>query len=356
MKNRSVMFFCGNLTHSGGTERALVNTANALVKRGYSVNIVSLCGCDKSYFKLSDEIEIHWLQSKTLKSDIVKNFNSLKEISAGAKPDIWVDVDSILIFYSILFHKRLRETKFVSWEHFNFNMKFEVNPILRKISRRMLVKSNNTIVVLSEYDRKKFEDIKGRKCTVRCILNSVEPLDIVPDYSVKTAVAVGGLVPGKRYDRLLDIWQQVSGNDWQLKIYGNGPERQKLEEMISNKGIKSVELPGISSSKEKMYGNASVFLMTSENEGLSMAMIEAMEAGLGILTFDCGGGIRENVIDGENGFVVADNDMEAYKEKLDCILKSESMRKSIGDGSGKMAEKYSVDTVIHDWEELFESL
>lgn len=357
MKNSGhILFFCGNITHSGGTERALANVANNMIKRGFSVSIVSLCGAGDSFFSLNGKIKLYRLESETLKSNILENLRKLKKICDLYKPDFWVDVDSILIFYSRLFHLRLKNTKFISWEHFNFDMKFETNGFLRKISRRMLAKSGNLLVVLSEYDKKRFEALHGMKCEVKCILNPVAAEFPKTDYGVKSVVAVGSLNRNKNFGELLEIWNIIEKDNlgWKLKIYGDGEEKEELLKKVEVLGLKQVSFCGLSSSEEEIYGGNSVFLMTSKQECLPYVLLEAMTAGLAGVAFDCGGGIGENLKDGENGFLIAGGDKELFAEKLQLLIENEELRIKMGINAKEKATAYAVDNIGDEWEKIFQ--
>ncbi len=92
------------------------------------------------------------------------------------------------------------------------------------------------------------------------------------------ALAVGRLVPVKRYDRLIKLWDARLGH---LLIAGDGPERHRLETLAKGK---PVTLTGHRSDVRSLMGGADLMVFASEREGLSYALAEALVARLPVVS------------------------------------------------------------------------
>lgn len=106
-----------------------------------------------------------------------------------------------------------------------------------------------------------------------------------------SGIMVGRLHPVKDHDTALRAWSRVvrERTDATLAILGEGPERERLEARIAALGLDaSVRLLGDRSPWPYLYGTE-LFLSTSLAEGFSRAMLEALSAGLPIVTTDTGG-------------------------------------------------------------------
>ncbi len=357
---KCIGFFSGNLTHSGGTERVLSTIANGLVKRGYRVFIVSLTGEGEPYFEFDNSIRVFWLKSASLKSNILRNLSSLKKILKEMQPDIWIDVDSILIVYSLFMHRMRPEMKRISWEHFNYYSIFPVNAGLRKITRKLVLRYTDVFVILTDEDMGYYRKNEKIKCEIRRIYNP-SPYEIVeqePDYSIKKVISAGRLIYLKGLDMLLDAWKMVLDKypDWELDLYGSGDYEDALKARVTDEQIDRVVFKGNCENMREAYSNGSVFVMTSKSEGFPMVNLEAMSFGLPIVAFACKSGVREQVFSGFNGELIEPFDVDEYAKKLAEVMADQDKRRQYGHNSIKKVSEFSIDNILDDWENLFEEL
>ena len=97
------------------------------------------------------------------------------------------------------------------------------------------------------------------------------------------AAFVGRLAPEKGLDALVDAWPMVLEQrpEARLTLIGEGPERSPLEARIARLGLgRSVELPGISSDPSSLLRESDLFVLPSREEGMSIALLEAMALGI----------------------------------------------------------------------------
>jgi glycosyltransferase involved in cell wall biosynthesis len=97
------------------------------------------------------------------------------------------------------------------------------------------------------------------------------------------AAFVGRLAPEKGLDALVDAWPIVlaSRPEARLTLIGEGPERAPLESRIARLGLgRSVELPGVSPDPSAVLRGCDLFVLPSREEGMSIALLEAMALGI----------------------------------------------------------------------------
>ncbi|MFP3457495.1 glycosyltransferase family 4 protein, partial [Psychrobacter sp. SIMBA_152] len=101
MKN--ICFLIGNLNHAGGTERVTSLIANGFAERSYNISILSLVGGDNPFFNLNDNIENHFLYSKSVsfKKRILQAIYKLRQFVKKQKIDTLVVVDSISCIFTV---------------------------------------------------------------------------------------------------------------------------------------------------------------------------------------------------------------------------------------------------------------
>ncbi len=353
-----IAFFSGDMTRCGGTERVLSLIANGLVARNHEVVIFSLCGKGPSFFKLEERVNVRWIGSKGLQTDILSNLKKLTRFMKEEKPDFLIDVDIILCFYSLLLKIRFPHTHWISWEHFNFYTRFTVNKNLRKVARFLVSKFSECLVVLSDEDKGYYQQNMKLRCQIKRIYNPT-PFENVLEKTEeeKTVIAVGRLTKIKGYDMLLKSWKPVEKKhrDWKLQILGNGEEEENLKAEAERLGLKNVDFTGRVEDVTPYLRKAAIFVLTSRNEGFVMALLEAGAYSLPAVAFTCKAGVKEAIEDGVNGCYVKPNDIKSFARKLDYLISDNEKRAEMGKKAGEMIKRFSSDVILDEWEKLFNS-
>jgi glycosyltransferase involved in cell wall biosynthesis len=231
---------------------------------------------------------------------------------------------------------------------------YDAYNIFFKIMKRFVYPRVYAVIAITERDAALYQ--KLNKNTF-CMPNPLSFLsNEVSALTSKTVLAVGRLVHDKGYDRMLDIWADVSVQcpGWVLKIIGEGEEENNLRNMIRQRNLEgSVLLERTSSDIRKEYCAASVYIMTSYGEGFGMVLIEAMECGLPCVAYDCPVGPREIISHG-SGFLIADGDKNEFVEKLKSLIENMTLRKEMASEGKKSAERYYPEKISRQWKELYE--
>jgi glycosyltransferase involved in cell wall biosynthesis len=99
------------------------------------------------------------------------------------------------------------------------------------------------------------------------------------------------------------------------------------------------------------YQRADVFVLPSQNEGMSIALLEAMACGLPVVVTDTGG-TEELVREGVNGHVVPWSDVPALTEALTALMADTELRPRMGAASRKVAEQYTLQKATERYVDL----
>jgi len=139
-----------------------------------------------------------------------------------------------------------------------------------------------------------------------------------------------------------------------LTIVGDGPERAAIEGLISGYGITgNVSLAGFQSEVSPFLEQADVFLLTSNYEGISIALLEAMRAGLPAICTAVGG-IPETVTDAESGILVPAGDLGALTAAMSELASSPQKREQFGEsGRKRFSSEFSLDTMVSRYDSLY---
>ena len=96
--------------------------------------------------------------------------------------------------------------------------------------------------------------------------------------------------------------------------------------------------------------------MTSLYEGLPLVMLEAINHGLPVVTYDFSCGPRDVITDGLNGFLVPGCDEKALASRICQLIEDEELRKRMGAAAFERAKDFSTEKIIERWMSLFKEL
>jgi len=173
-------------------------------------------------------------------------------------------------------------------------------------------------------------------------------------------VAAGRLTSQKGFDRLLPVWSDVVAEhpDWKLRIFGDGRDREVLERQIEELGIgDSAELAGFTRRLHEEFSHASLYVLSSREEGFPMVLIEAMGMGLAPVSVDCKTGPRHIITDGVDGHLVPQNDRSALAAAMSDLMADAQKRRACGDAARHVvAERYDAGAIAERWERTLAGL
>ena len=142
-----------------------------------------------------------------------------------------------------------------------------------------------------------------------------------------------------------------------MEIYGTKSENCHLEQLALNLKITdAVRFYNPIKNIEEKYAEASILLMTSRTEGFGMVLLEAMVSGLPCVAYDCPVGPRSIIKNEENGFLIEDDNVDYFVQKLSLLMEDENLRKKLGTKAREIATDYDLDTIMKQWKNVFESL
>jgi glycosyltransferase involved in cell wall biosynthesis len=216
------------------------------------------------------------------------------------------------------------------------------------------------LVVLTDHDLCEYRELIGRRTRVVRIPNTVpEPAEAPAGLTEPLVLAAGRLTPQKGFDLLIDAFAEISADhpEWRLRICGRGPYRAALERQAMEKGVADrVTLAGQSRNLEREMAQASVYALSSRFEGLPMVLLEAMRAGLAVVSFDCPTGPGEVIEHERDGILVPNGDVSAFAHAMGDLMRDEAKRHRLGAAARVTAAEYSPAAVGPQWESLLTTL
>lgn len=351
-----IMFCLGSL-NKGGAERVVCNLANFFVGQGNDVAIV-ITKPGKREYVLNKKVEVFAIEdSEKFPSSFrtIRRICRLRRLVLDYKPSVVFgflqEPIGRLVALKVISRKVRRVPTIIS---VRIDPKTAFNSIKRKIS--LLFYNQSDGFVFQTEDAKAYFNRRIQSRSI-VIANPVDPSFFSVDNNVAKRehkiVAVGRLTEQKNYPMLIRAFQRVLSDfpDYVLEIFGEGPKKGELEELIRQLGLnKKVRLMGNTDNIKQQIRKASLFAMTSNYEGMSNALMEAMALGIPCISTDSsGGGARTLIEDGANGFLIPVNDDETMAKKMSAVLSNEELAKRISANSVKSMQKYSPALINDRW-------
>lgn len=183
------------------------------------------------------------------------------------------------------------------------------------------------------------------------------PVSVEADASetpLKKIVNIGRLYPQKNQEMLIRAFYQLHEkySDYTLHIFGEGILQGRLEALIRSLHLEgSVFLRGNLPHIHKEISDAAMFVLSSDYEGLSNALLEAMMMGLPCISTDCAGS-DEVISDGVNGLLVPVGNADSLAGAMESLISDRALAKTIGENARESAEKFKKAAVAEMWEQI----
>ena len=357
--------------NSGGMERMLTTIANRLTE-WFDITIITAFNEGReSFFTISEtvkQVDLGLAQDDYPSGKLRKKAyrERLEAYLVAHRQDVCISLGSLE--YGFL--PRIKDgSKKVLWFHFALNYDLLTTHMssislvnrcvgrLRQVNRLLCARGYDRVVVLSKADARQWRRFVRH---VSVIYNpvAIKPQRVV-DYSVKRAMAVGRLDRQKGFDTLIAAWKKVVErySDWQLDIYGDGPQKEELQRMIEDDGLQqTVLLHGRTDDVASEYARHSLFVLSSRYEGFVLVLVEAGICGLPLVSFDCQQGPAE-IITPENGILVRPvGDVAALATAISKLAGDAELRRAMGQQALKLASRFNLEDIAGQWKEMLSTL
>ena len=231
---------------------------------------------------------------------------------------------------------------------------------------KTVYKYSDKVVLLSDRFIQEYMDYAGISSNEKFIAipNALSYDEFLPIENIKNkkkqALVVSRLVETpKRISYAIKAWAEVNHNDnfnhnlWTLKIVGAGPDEEYYKNLVKELGIKNVEFCGMQQPKP-YYEESSIFLMTSSYEGWGLTLTEAQQFGCVPIAFDSYLSIHDIITSGENGYLVENNNIQLFTEKLNYLIKEDNARNRMAKNSIASSHRFELNNIINNWLKIIE--
>lgn len=349
------ILFITNSISFGGAAKMLCFLAESFALKGYQVVVANLRATNNvtDFERILPNVEV--VTIKTVGKN--KHFHRLKAIKRLAhekKSEIIIGFTAFPNFYSVVISKILRIPSIVSergdpYHTFSSSIKDKIVKFVINQSAGAVFQTEGA----SSYYG------KGLRRRSLIIPNPIFIQDEIPviDFREreKTVVSVGRLDnEQKRYDVMLKSFALFSARhpEYILKLYGRGTQENEIRQWSQELGIQEkVKFMGLTTHPMLDIARDGMFLITSDYEGISNSLLEAMAVGLPCVSTDHSpGGARLLIEDHINGLLTPIGDVEAISKALCEFAENPDLAKKCGNNAKNVVSRFAPSKIIDMWE------
>lgn len=343
MATKNIAILIDDAYGYAGTEN-VANYMTECLGDDYSITLFSLNGNGKTFYPFSKVKNIITFAGKRFK--LVTTINVLKKNDYDVVFVISMGKLSIAFtFFCIIlgYNKVIVACEHIALDSFPKKITYLKYFFLKKIS---------SVVVLTKRDMNKYIS-KGINAVH--IPNPVQYKGYIRNQRSHNIIAVGRLEHQKGFERLLKIWSIFKQNDnkHKLIIAGDGALKDYLISLACQLDvIDSVDFLGKVKDIDKLYQNSDLLLMTSYYEGMPLALLEAKSWSLPVVSYDCPTGPKEIIEDGIDGFLIKEDDYEAFVNKLTTLCNNDTLYFQMSSNTAITSNKFSSKMISDSWKSL----
>jgi Glycosyltransferase len=343
------VFFVTDTMHPGGSERVISVLANHFAQRG--INTTILCyRRNESFYEIDEKVSVCYLEKETNGASLLKRGKWLRSYCIRECPDVVIPFMTA-VYCLTLFSLLGSGIPVICSERIDPR----TTSVKRKALRALLLPFARHLVVQTESIKSYYGKTIQKKCSV--IYNPVDPsffLD-APNVYLKRIINVGRLSPQKNQKLLIDAFSDICNEypEYKLSIYGEGELKQELLDYIDGMGLNdSVFLEGTSNHIAEELNRSAVFCLSSDFEGMSNAVIEAICAGVPIISTDVSG-IRELIVPDVNGIIIKRGDRGELATALKRVLSDHSLADRMRlENREKGRCLFNTESIVDQWMSL----
>lgn len=362
----------------GGGQRVISVLANEFVRRGHQVAIICTGTYRGSIYTLDDRVQLHYLNDwivenpdcsllHRVKKRLLCPFKTENEFSRIKRDYQNSAYDLTRFFLAKPFDVAL---SFLVYDN------MALAPCARKQKAKVII-SEGTFPDRPEYSQayKKARNTLYAYADVRVFQTEAQGT-FFPQKLRKHSAVIGNPLSGdipdpfsgqrqrvivnfcrldapKNLKLLLEAFAMIvkESPDYRLEIYGDGPLHDEIQDYIISQGLeRNAFLRPFDENIHLKIKNAAMFVTSSDYEGLSNSLMEAMALGMPVIATDClGGGAAALIQNGKNGLLVPKGDVQELYQAMRQFVEDPELAAECGKNAINIREDFSIEAIADKW-------
>lgn len=353
---KKILFVIG-IMGNGGAERVIAALANQLVTEEVQVAIVTIYSNRQDY-ALDPRVMLHHITCKRKVRIFrpVERVYNLRRFIRKYEPDCVVSFLADVNIHTILACDSKRYPLIVSERNDPYR---DPNQKWIRVIRNHLYKKIDGLVLQTNDAAQYFESRLPSKVKRIVIPNPITPG--LPEF--KGNISNNRLITACRLNKQKNLLLMIksvrevnnSGIPCYLDIYGDGPLKKELQSYIDGNGLSDiVHLKGFSNSIHEEMMTSKAFLISSDYEGISNSMLEALAIGIPVIATDCPiGGARMFIENGQTGWLTKVGNQSEFTQAISELLQNYEKALQYGKRAMNIRITLDVSIICKKWNDFF---
>lgn len=350
--------FLVNSVGFGGASKMATFVANSLGNRGHKVCLISLMVGDlEIHQKINSNIHIHQITQKS-QYTIIQYAIWLKHIIRilrKEKSEVVISFVSTPNFINAILNKITNIPSIIS-ERGNPFEAYKDNKLINKLIVYSINHSTGAVFQTKEAAQFYSKALQKRSCIIP---NPIFINENIPEFDYNnmphTIVFLGRFDNyQKRLDVLLESFKKFHNShpDYKLILYGTGPDQYIIENFCKDSKLDfCIEIKGLSTSSMHDIAKEGIFVITSDFEGISNSLLEALAIGMPVVSIDhAPGGGRLLIQDHVNGILTPTGNPDAVAIAMSEFADNPELCKQCGNEAKKVLIRFAPERIIDTWE------
>lgn len=347
---KKILFFICTLD-DGGAQRVVSMLSSKMVERGFDVEVLKYYKSENIY-PINEKVKITTVEEETSTTNKLTVMLWMRKYFRN-NADVIISFLATFNMLAICANKGNDIPLIVADR--NDPRYVPSNKIIRTL-RDDLYKHAESVVVQTTDNKNYFSQEIQDKCAV--IMNPFVMNDKIGS-AINTdkddlIVSVGRLEKQKNQEMLINAFNELRDKypTYRLVIYGEGPYRDTLQELINKNNLQDrVLLPGSTKEILDKIKSAKLFVLPSDYEGMSNALAEAMCIGLPVISTNVSG-TSDLIVNNENGIVINVGKKDELVIAIDKMLSDDDFGEKCANNAIKVCKKLDIDVICDEWLEF----
>ena len=344
--------------YRGGAQRVMANLANYFSSNGVDVVLINDFPEARAgmVYSVNTSVKRIFLQESNKGNALIKNLVRILKLRKIIKQE---QADTILSFMGppnirmLLATLGIRSSRKIVSVRNDPNKEYGTNVIIKYFVCQLFTFADGC--VFQTEDAKQYFPKSVQNNSV-VIFNPVDSkfYGIIRNTDCHNIITAGRLEAQKNHKNLITAFAQISVEfpEDKLIIYGEGKLRGELMQMCQKLHLANrVEFPGNTLRMDKVLADAKCFVLSSDYEGLPNALMEAMAAGVPVISTDCPcGGPRALITSQNEGILLPCADSNLMANAMRLLLNDKSLQNRLSAAAHKRAQSFAPDVIFSQWD------
>lgn len=362
-----------------GAERICIDICNELHKNSTVEVLLIVLDEINEFQDLTKDLNIVYCQSKVRPSILGKSYidtSEYEKIILDFKPDIihshlfWAEILTREVIYPEVTYLTHCHSNIREFQNFSFKSLFNKTKLTQFYEKRWLMPKykicRNNFLVISNDSREYFQKVLPKPIqNIKLLHNAINyelfkrksPFKPIDSKKIKL-INVGSFTKNKNQAFLIKVVSYLVKKEINVELIflGKGPEKKNVKNLSVYKELESrIQFKGTVDNVQDYLNDSDIYVHSAIHESFGLVLLEAMAARLPVISID-GKGNRDVVLNGKNGYLINDQNVEEFGEKIISLVNDRELHKNLSSNAFHFAEKFDISNYCEKLIEIYKKI